>query len=81
MSVKQNPNPNRPEWNILPMTLPITYGRHKRNIAKAFQTIYDRHSDRDCMYIKSKEEFRGLQEKIATSYNTIKIDSNSNIIN
>ena len=69
-----------PEWNILPMTLPVTFGRYHNSIAKAFQTMQDKPSKYTYMYGRGDKTFEDRQKSIATSYKTIQIDSQSNIV-
>jgi len=69
-----------PEWTILPITLPVTFGRYHNSIAKAFQTMQDKPSKYTYMYGRGDKTFEDRQKSIATSYKTIQIDSQSNIV-
>ena len=62
------------------MTLPVTFGRYHNSIAKAFQTMQDKPSKYTYMYGCGDKTFEDRQKSIATSYKTIQIDSQSNIV-
>ena len=69
-----------PEWNILPMTLPVTFGRYHNDLAKAFLTMQEKPCKYTYMYGCSDSAFVDRQQNIATNYNDIELDPQSNVI-
>ena len=68
-----------PEWNILPMTLPVTFGRYHNDVAKAFLTMEAKPSKYTYMYGCSDSAFAERQQGIAANYMAIDLDPQSNV--
>ena len=55
-------------WNITPMTLPITFGRYKNTLPKAFKTVKNTSSKHNYMYGCSNEEFKSKQKSVTDQF-------------
>ena len=56
------------DWKILPLTLPITYGRYKSTLPKVFQTMKKRTSKYEYMYDCDSDSFQMRQKQIAEAF-------------
>ena len=64
-----------PEWGIQPITLPITFGRHARDISKTFASIdKSKGSKHDYMYGCCSQTFDDRQRDIADVYEDLTLE-------